>query len=75
MAERYVSHEQREELREHGDTAYGDSFPMGDCDEVRRAVESIGRAPAVRRPAVRREAIKRHRELHCSHPLPPEWSK
>jgi hypothetical protein len=73
MAERVVPEEEREHLEAQGDTGYGTSFPLGDCDEVRRAVQSYGRAPTAKRAQLRRAIVRRHRELGCSEPLPEEW--
>lgn len=64
---------ERRNLEAEGDTGYGESFPMGDCDEVARAVESYGRAPVEKRPELRRNIIRRHGELNCTHPLPESW--
>lgn len=75
MAELEISEEERRRLEDQGDTAYGESFPLGTCEEVRHAVESYGRAPVEKRAAVRRAVIKRHRELHCDFPLPQSWQR
>lgn len=75
MAERYVSEGQREALEAKGETGYGTSFPMADCDEVRRAIESYGRAPVARRAQLRRAIIRRHAELGCAEPLPEKWTR
>ena len=73
--DREISTPEREHLEAEGDTAYGTSYPMADCEEVRRAVESYGRAPVERRAEVRRAIIRRHRELGCSEPLPEGWQR
>jgi hypothetical protein len=73
MAEREFSMEERRELEANGETGYGTAFPMPDCDAVRRAVESYGRAPTAERAELRRQIIKRHRELGCSEKLPEHW--
>lgn len=75
MAERNVSESQREKLEAEGETGYGTSFPMADCDEVRRAVQAYGRAPVSRRAQLRRAIIRRHAELGCSEPLPEKWTR
>ena len=75
MAEREISPEERRHLEAEGETGYGESFPMGDCDEVRRAVQSYGRAPVGRRAELRRAIVRRHRELGCDHPLPESWER
>ena len=75
MAERYFSEGEREHLEAEDETGYGESFPMPDCDAVRRAVESYGRAPANKRAQLRRAIVRRHRELGCSEPLPEKWRR
>lgn len=75
MAPRDIPMGERRELEAEGNTAYGTSYPMADCDEVRRAVESYGRAPVEKRAEVRRAIIRRHRELGCTDPLPESWSR
>jgi hypothetical protein len=69
-----VSDEERRRLEAEGDTGYGESYPMGDCDEVARAIESYGRAPVEHRAHLRRAIIRRHQELGCDHPLPEGWT-
>lgn len=75
MAERFVSEEERRRLEGEGDTGYGTSYPMPDCDAVRRAREAYGRAPVKKRAELRRAIIRRHRELGCSEELPEEWRR
>lgn len=65
MAEREFSEEERRSLAAQGHALPDGSFPMPDCDAVRRAHEAIGRAPESHREAVRRLANKRNRELGC----------
>jgi hypothetical protein len=68
MAERVVSEDRRARLaREHKALPDG-SYPMEDCDEVRRAHESYGRAPESHRAAVRAMANRRNHELGCGLP-------
>lgn len=73
MGERIIPEREREHLESEGDTGYGTSYPLGDCDEVRRAIESYGRAPVEHRPALRRAIIRRRRELGCDVELPQGW--
>lgn len=75
MAERFVSEEERQRLEAEHETGYGKSFPMADCDEVHRAVQSYGRAPVERRAELRRAIIRRHRELGCQEELPESWRR
>jgi len=46
---------------------------MPDCDAVKRARESYGRAPVGERSRLRKVIIRRHKELGCSEALPEEW--
>lgn len=73
MAQRQFSEEDREVLEAENETGYGESFPMPDCDAVRRAREEYGRAPTSKRPQLRAAIIRRHRELGCPDPLPEHW--
>lgn len=71
--ERNFPEDERRRLEAEDETGYGSSYPMPDCDAVRRAVESYGRAPAGRRAALRRAIVLRHVELGCTNPLPESW--
>lgn len=73
MAERQFSEAEREHLEQQGETGYGESYPMPDCDAVRRAIESYGRAPAEHRAELRRRIAQRNAELGCGHALPSTW--
>jgi len=65
MAERHFSEAERARLAGEGKALPDGSYPMPDCDAVRRAHQSYGRAPASHRSAVRALANKRNRELGC----------
>jgi hypothetical protein len=71
--ERNFTDSQRQRLEAEGETGYGTSYPMPDCDAVRRAVQAYGRAPAAHRSALRRAIVARHLELGCTDPLPESW--
>ena len=73
MAPRRVSRAERRRLEAAGDTGYGESYPLGDCDEIRRAVESYGRAPERKRAQLRRAIMRRAAELHCTQHIPDDW--
>ena len=74
MAERSISEGERESAEAAGHTGYGTSYPMEDCDEVRRAVESYGRAPVEHRPELRRKIVQRKLELGCDDvEIPADW--
>ena len=65
MAEREFSEQRRAELAKKGHALPDGSYPMPDCDAVKRAHQSYGRAPASHRGAVRALANRRNRELGC----------
>jgi len=65
MAEREFSEQERASLAKRGHALPDGSYPMPDCDAVKRAHQSYGRAPASHRSAVRALANKRNRELGC----------
>jgi hypothetical protein len=65
MAEREFSEQERAELARRGHALPDGSYPMPDCDAVRRAHESYGRAPSGHRAAVRELANRRNAELGC----------
>lgn len=69
MSEREFSEEERARLAEQGHALPDGSFPMPDCDAVRRAIDSYGRAPESHRPALRRLIRKENEERHCGHHL------
>lgn len=69
MADREFSEEQRHRLAREGKALRDGSFPMPDCDAVRRAIHSYGRAPESHRAALKRLIQKRNEELHCHHEL------
>lgn len=61
-----------------GDVAYvgsnpEGSFPINDCEDLKKAREAYGRAPVSERATLRRFIIKRHRELSCPEALPESW--
>ena len=65
MAEREFSEGERERLASEGHALPDGSYPMPDCDAVRRARESFGRAPQSHRAALVRKINQRNRELNC----------
>ena len=65
MASREFSEQERAALARRGHALPDGSYPMPDCDAVRRAHQSYGRAPQSHRAAVRALANKRNRELGC----------
>ena len=69
MAERQFSEQERARLASEGNALPDGSYPMPDCDAVRRAIDSYGRAPESHRAALRRLIRKRNDELGCGHEL------
>jgi len=74
VAERVISEQHRQELEAEGETGYGTSYPMEDCDEVQRAIEAYGRAPEEHRAQLRAQIVRRKAELGCDQvDLPKSW--
>lgn len=73
VAEKEISEGARRRAEREGETAYGTSYPIRNCDELRRAIQSYGRAPKSERARLRRFIAKRRRELDCDKELPETW--
>ena len=72
MAE--ISAEERERLEPEGDTAYGTSFPVRNCEDLENAIHSYGRAPESERARLRRFIVRRKAELGCPDvKIPEDW--
>lgn len=69
MADREFSDAERAELARRGQALPDGSYPMPDCDAVRRAIDSYGRAPASHRGSLRALIRRRNDELGCGHHL------
>lgn len=65
MASRAFSEEQRAGLARRGQALPDGSFPVPDCDAVRRAHQSYGRAPESHRAELREMVNRRNKELGC----------
>jgi len=65
MAERQFSEEERARLAARGLALPDGSYPVPDCDAVRRAHQAYGRAPGSHRAELRAMVNRRNRELHC----------
>ena len=65
MTARHYGEDERARLAKQGHALPDGSYPMDDCDAVKRAHQAYGRAPASHRAAVRRLANRRNRELSC----------
>ena len=69
-----ISTGERERLEAEGDTAYGTSYPIRNCADLRRAIQAYGRAPAEKRAGLRRFIARRRAELGCTNvALPEDW--
>lgn len=71
MAE--ISDAEREHLEAEGDTAYGTSYPIRNCEDLANAIRAYGRAPEHKRAELRRFIVRRKAELGCSEKLPEDW--
>jgi hypothetical protein len=69
VADREFSDAERASLAREDKALPDGSYPMPDCDGVRRAIDSYGRAPASHRAALRSLIRKRNDELGCDHDL------
>lgn len=69
MADREFSEPERERLAREGKALPDGSYPMPDCDAVRRAIHSYGRAPESHRHALARLIRRRNEQLRCGHHL------
>ncbi|HEY2309460.1 MAG TPA: hypothetical protein VGI05_26580 [Streptosporangiaceae bacterium] len=69
MAERVFTEDERAELAKRGHALPDGSYPMPDCDAVRRAHNAYGRAPESHRGALSALLRKRNDELRCGHDL------
>ena len=65
MAERQFSEGERARLARDGNALPDGSYPMPDCDAVKRAHQAYGRAPEGHKAAVRALANRRNKELGC----------
>jgi hypothetical protein len=69
MPDRQFSEGERERLAREGHALKDGSFPMPDCDAVRRSISSYGRAPDSHRAELAALIRRRNAELHCGHDL------
>ena len=65
---------ERQEAAAEGDTAYGESYPVRNCEDLHDAIQAYGRAPAEKRAELRRFIVRRKAELGCPDVhLPESW--
>lgn len=69
---RDVPTDEREKLADEGKAMPDGSFPIANCDDLKNAIQAIGRASDPE--AVRRHIIKRANQLNCGQHLPEDWS-
>lgn len=66
---REFTEEERTTYAESGHALPDGSYPMPDCDAVRRAIESYGHAPESHRADLAALIERRNAELECGHDL------
>lgn len=71
--EREFSPEERARLAAAGHAMPDGSYPLPDCDAVRRAVQAYGREAVAKRPALRRLIVRRAVALGCTQHIPADW--
>lgn len=72
MAE--ISEEERRQAEEAGDTAYGTSYPIRNCEDLANAIQAYGRAPESERARLRQFIVRRKAELGCPGvEIPSTW--
>jgi hypothetical protein len=69
VAERHFSEEQRQHYAAERIALPDGSYPMPDCDAVRRAIDEYGRAPEGHRAVLAALIRRRNEELGCHHHL------
>lgn len=69
MADREFTEQERARLAWEGHALPDGSYPMPDCDAVRRAIDSYGRAPQSHRAPLAALIRRRNEELGCGHEL------
>jgi hypothetical protein len=65
MSEREFTEEERMDLADEAHALPDGSYPMPDCDAVRRAIDSYGRAPESHRHELAALIRRRNTELEC----------
>jgi hypothetical protein len=69
-----VTEAERERAAAEGHTAYGTSYPIENCDQLRDAIQAYGRAPEAERAELRRFIVRRKIELGCDDvEIPETW--
>lgn len=69
VAERVFTEQERAELARKGHALPDGSYPMPDCDAVRRAHEAYPRAPESHKGSLSALLRKRNEELACGRDL------
>jgi hypothetical protein len=73
MAAKQIPQGARDKAAAKGQTAYNGSFPIRNVDELKRAIQSIGRAPADKRDAVKKFIVGRAKTLGRLDLVPASW--
>lgn len=72
MSGREFTEEERTEYAENGQALPDGSYPMPDCDAVKRAIESYGHAPESHRDDLAALIHRRNEELSCGLEFRPD---
>ena len=75
LSKQPVLTERRKDYAAKGWAMPGGRFPIADLPDLRRAIQSYGRAKASDRAKVRRHIMKRARALKHPELIPESWTK
>jgi hypothetical protein len=70
---REFSTQQRQKLAKKGNAMPDGSYPIANVQDLKNAIQAIGRAPAAKRSAVKSHIKKRARALGAENLIPPDW--
>ncbi len=70
---RVFSTKERKNLADKGHAMSDGSFPIKSAQDVKNAIQAIGRAPASKRPAVKSHIKKRAKQLGVENLIPAGW--
>ena len=69
----YISYRERKALAEKGQALPDGSFPIRNSDDLKNAIQSVGRAHPGRQDMVKSHIVKRARQLGETDMVPDEW--
>ena len=67
------STQRRQKMAKSGSAMPDGSYPIENCNDVRNAVQAIGRTPESKRPAVKAHIKRRANTLGCKGQVPDDW--